>query len=121
MIEENLDVVVTVPKDRWQEWLEEGDLAGEPSTGREYVFTTRAITTDIGARLYIVAWGRLRGYAPVTGTAWAGGSKVAIYRAGDAVACTIDGEIEGFQGARRRWWDRRHEKPFPNWQTEGVG
>lgn len=61
-----MDVVVTVPADRWATWLAEGDAAGEPPTGRTYEFKVPS-RPDIepGDRVYVVAGGKLRGYAPL--------------------------------------------------------
>lgn len=109
------DLVATCPKDFWDEWIAEGDAAGAPETGTEWGwFTRHRLISEIGPgdRLYVVAHGKLRGYAPVT-RVHAG----AICRRGNAVACTIDEPIPGFRGLRRRWWDRSIEKPFPDWTT----
>lgn len=112
------DLVATCPKDFWEEWIAEGDAAGEPESGEEYGwFTEHSYRSLIkpGDRFYVVAHGRLRGYSIVTG-AWGG----AIVRKGNAVACTIFDDIPGFRGLRRRWWDYGCEVPFPDWKTAGV-
>jgi hypothetical protein len=117
------DVVVTVPKDRWADWLDEGDLPGDEwGTGDAnrdgwYDFYLGGALPKIepGERVYIVAHGRLRGYAPLVRL-----SRSSLVRQGGAVAVTIPEPIRGFQGWRYRWWDRSIEVPFPNWQTEGV-
>jgi hypothetical protein len=116
------DLVVTVPKDFWPDWIAEGDAVGEPKTGTEWSFYVGARKPSIrhGERLYIVACGRLRGYAPVTRVALARAGQWAICRQGGAVACTIDQEIRGFQGFRQPWWIRSDEMPFPGWQIVGV-
>jgi hypothetical protein len=117
------DLVVTVPQDIWPEWIAEGDPAGtEPATGVEWGFYVSHAPPDvrIGDRLYIVAWGRLRGYAPITRLAqtergWA------ICREGGAIAVTLPHlPIAGFRGYRKRWWERSQERPFPDWKTAGV-
>jgi hypothetical protein len=115
------DLVVTVPKRSWADWIEEGDAAGEPDTGEEWGFFLGSGKPDIGPgdRLYVVAHGRLRGWAPVTRLARTGHGW-AICRRGGAVARTIAEPIKGFQGWRRRWWDRSAEVPFPDWKTEDV-
>lgn len=131
-----LDVVVTVPKGRWSEWLDEGDLAAAegllepvPWEGRlEYgfTFTSGPPRIEPGARVYVVAHGRLRGYAPLAyidhdGTRFGGRpGSWALVRRGGAVACTIAEPVRGFQGWRYRWWEREDEIPFPDWRTEGV-
>jgi len=65
------DVVVTVPKSLWAIWLSEGNLAGEPWSGKVlYHFWIRPdALPDITPweRVYVVAHGRLRGYAPLVG------------------------------------------------------
>jgi hypothetical protein len=111
------DVVVTVPKWFWPEWIVEGDAAGEPDSGEEWGFFLGGIrpATEPGYRCYIVAHGKLRGYAPIvrvvrTDRGWA------ICRRGGAVAVTISEPITGFRGWRHRWWGRENEVPFPDWR-----
>lgn len=113
-----MDLVVTVPKWFWPEWIAEGDPAGHPPSGQEWAFSLGGKRPPIspGDRLYIVAHGKLRGYAPVTRLSREGG-KWAICRKGGAVAVTIDKPIPGFQGFRHVWWNRSEEKPFPEWKT----
>ena len=118
------DLVVTVPRERWIEWLEEGDCAGTPSTRQEYDFSVGSKPPiQRGERLYIVAHGKLRGYAPVTDISFnllfaspSLPSRYYIRRNGGAVACTIDEEIRGFRGWRKVWWSREQEREFPGWQ-----
>lgn len=115
------DLVVTVPKDLWPAWIAEGDAAGSPPTGTEWGFYLGGARPDIrrGDRLYIVAHGLLRGYAPVTRLARSG-SQWVICREAGAVAVTIPEPIPGFRGWRRRWWERADEQVFPDWKTLGV-
>lgn len=115
------DLVVTVPKDLWPGWIAEGDAAGQPESGTEWAFWIGGGRPPIeaGDRLYIVAHGRLRGYAHVTRVmkterSWG------ICRCGGAVACTLDVPILGFRGWRKVWWKREEELPFPDWKTAGV-
>lgn len=112
------DLVVTVPKDFWPEWIAEGDAAGEPASGEEWGFFLGGAKPDIGPgdRLYIVARGLLRGYSPVTRLIRHEGRWV-ICREGGAVAVTVPQPIPGFRGWRRRWWERSAEVPFPAWKT----
>lgn len=113
-------LVVTVPKWFWPEWIEEGDAAGEPETGEEWgFFLGGRMPVFADKRLYIVAHGRVRGYAPITRITRTQ-KGFAICRRGGAVACTIDEAVRGFQGCRYRWWKNADEKPFPDWRTEGV-
>ena len=121
------DLVVTCPKHFWAEWIDEGDPAGEPYQGGEWAwYTGRCNATmqykppiEPGERLYIVAHGRLRGYAPVVRVEEING-RWAIIRRGGAEAVTLKEGIRGFQGWRLRWWEREDEIPFPDWKTEGV-
>lgn len=112
------DLVGTCPKNFWKEWIAEGDAAGEPCTGQEWGWYTKdrlARTIRPGERLYIVAHGRLRGWAPVTRLVTEGNHWI-ICRRGEAVACTLAVPVPGFQGLRVRWWDRKLELGFPNWR-----
>lgn len=114
------DVVVTVPQNVWKEWLLEGDLAGQPQSGREYGFTlggADAPPIRTGDRVYIVAYGLLRGYAPLTRLTT---RPLCFWRKGRAVAVTIPAPIPGFRGWRERWWEREVEAPFPDWKTRNV-
>lgn len=117
-----VDLVGTCPKDFWQEWIEEGDAAGLPDSGEEWGWWTKhswARLINPGERFYVVAHGRLRGYAIVTRVVKEGPSWV-ICRKGNAVACTVPFDIPGFRGLEKRWWDYSDEIPFPDWQTAGV-
>lgn len=115
------DLVVTVPRDLWTDWIDEGDAVGEPETGEEWGFFVGHRKPPIGPgdRLYIVAHDRLRGYAPVTRLAEIEG-RWAIGRQGGAVAVTIDERIKGFRGYHKRWWSREDERPFPDWRTADL-
>lgn len=119
------DIVVTVPKREWENWLMEGDLAGDPESGKEYYFNLGGSLPRIarGERLYIVAWGKLRGYAPITNLiidsekrGYRHTYRFSFVRRGKAVAVTIAEPIKGFRGYRYRWWDYSVEQPFPNWR-----
>jgi hypothetical protein len=112
------DLVVTCPKEFFLDWIAEGDAAGDPYTGEEWGWYIGGYPPPIAAgdRLYVVAWGKLRGYAPVTRLA-STGHKWVICRRGGAVAVTINEQIKGFRGWRRPWWQRADEVPFPDWKT----
>ncbi len=116
------DVVVTVPAVRWEEWIAEGDAPGEPWTGQRYEFkvpTVPALATPVGAapsRVYVVALGKLRGYAPLL-EIQDRPDGVYLIRGGDAVAVTISEYIRGFQGYRYTWWTREDERPLPDGRT----
>lgn len=117
------DLVVTVPKDFWFEWIDEGDAAGETPTGTEWGFWLGWTKPPIepGEKLYIVAWGMLRGYSPVTRVAKDDAGRWVVCREGDAIACTVPGmRIEGFRGYRKVWWPPSSERPFEDWRTAGI-
>jgi len=119
-----MDLVGTCPKDFWEEWLGEGDCAGSEESGAEYGwYTGSGMAERIGAgdRFYVVAHGKLRGWAPVvrvenSRSDNARGSWV-IVRKGGAVACTVPQEMRGFRGLRKRWWPRWAEVAFPGWRV----
>ena len=129
-----MDVVVTVPKDGWQDWLAEGHRANEPSlyVCPDYHWFGRGAVPPIvaGERVYIVAHGRLRGYALLIRLEqakrgwqpewWWPGCTWALVRRDRAVPVTIDETIRGFPGWRVRWWPRTQEHYFPEWQTAGL-
>lgn len=116
------DLVGTCPKHFWREWIAEGDPAGSPWSGEEWGWYTRdplAATIEPGERFYVVAHGRLRGWAPVTKVERSAGGEWIICRRGDAVACTLAGiVVPGFRGLRRRWWPREDEVAFQDWRRE---
>ena len=115
-----MDLVGTCPKTFWSEWIAEGDAAGDPWSGEEWHWYTRSALArrgiEPGDRFYVVAHGRLRGYAEVVRVENDGFGGFAIVRHGGAVACTIADPIPGFRGLRRRWWPRRIENAFPAWR-----
>lgn len=115
------DLVGTCPKDFWEEWIREGDAVGEPETGEEWSWYTRhslARSIGPGDRFYVVAHGKLRGWAPVTRLGNLGYGGWEICRRGGAVACTIPEIITGFRGLRVRWWKLEQERPFPEWKIQ---
>lgn len=117
------DVVVTVPKSMWLDWIEEGDLPGDEWTGMaSHFWIPRQGLPDIvrGERVYIVAHGKLRGWAPlnrIEASCRIWQTRACLMRTTGAVALTIPEPIRGFQGWRRRWWDRSDEQPFPCWRA----
>lgn len=119
------DLVGTCPKDFWEEWIAEGDAAGDPPTGQEWGWYTAhrlAKSMKPGDRFYVVAHGKLRGWAPVTRVVIEGSEndQYVICREASAVACTIPEAIPGFRGLRLRWWDRNSEQPFSDWKIAGA-
>lgn len=115
------DVVVTVPKHLWFDWIDEGDAVGEPPTGEEWGFYTYGAVPKIepGERVYVVAHGLLRGYAPLVRLV-VEGRQVVFCRKEGAVAITVPWRIQGFRGWRYRDWKREDEIAFPSWRTENV-
>lgn len=120
------DLVVTVPRNIWRDWLAEGDLPGDAKPGafEAYDFTCGSASHPRppiapGERVYVVAHGMVRGYSPLVEVASVEG-RWSLVRRGGAVACTIPDSVRGFRGWRERWWDRTVEKPFPEWMREGV-
>ena len=119
-----MDVCVTVPMAMWESWIAEGDLPSEEWSGLESHFNLggNPPTIEVGERVYVVAFGRLRGYAPLrridlgrTWGEWRPGG-FSLVRRGGAKAVTIAGPIRGFQGFRYRWWKREDEVLFPDWR-----
>lgn len=112
-----MDVVGTVPKNLWAEWIAEGDAVGSPASGEEWGFYTGGGQPNVspGDRVYVVAHGLLRGYAPLTRLVMQGG-QVVLCRRGGAVATTIKEPVVGFRGWRYRWWKREDEVDFPEWK-----
>ena len=114
------DVVVTVPMAQWQAWVDEGDLPGEVAQYESHFWIGNRPTIAPGDRVYIVAHGRLRGYAPlvrVESSCELRPERLCLVRTGGAEAVTIPETIRGFQGYRYRWWRRSAEVPFPDWMV----
>lgn len=123
------DVMVTVPMGLWVRWLAEGDLPGDPpAESGTWDFTAgthQPLETGPGSRVYVVAFGLLRGYAPLVRTEPVEG-RVSFVREGGAVACTLRDtfgrpeKVKGFQGWRYTTFDRARLVPLPTWATEGL-
>ena len=115
------DICVTVPKAQWQAWIGEGDLPGEEAQYESHFWIGNLRPTIApGERVYIVAHGKLRGYAPlvrVESPCELRPERMCLVRAGGAEAVTIPEPIRGFQGWRYRWWRRSAEVPFPDWMV----
>ena len=114
------DIVVTLPKSfGLRRWIDEGDPAGESWSGQEWSWHIGSYPpnhTEPGDRCYVIYSGRLIGYSPIVRTEGFDGRRgFCLVRRGDAVACTIEDRIKGFQGYRYRWWEREQESPFPDW------
>lgn len=131
------DVVVTVPAKEWEAWVLEGELAPtglelgagnpmHPDLDFGFKVPRRPAQLVRGDRVYIVAHGRLRGYAPLVAVEmgmtakWGFQGGWMLVRKGGAVACTIVSPISGFRGFRYRWWDRAQERDYPDWMIDRV-
>jgi hypothetical protein len=119
------DVVITIPQGMVAQWFAEGDLAGDPPGGLydTYAYTIGRKPGDWvkpGCRVYVVFYGAVRGWAPLTGLEPWDQTRWALLRQRGAVACTIPERVPGFRGIRRRWWDRDSEIDFPDWKTDGI-
>jgi hypothetical protein len=120
------DVVVTVPKGMWEDWIAEGALPGwKWVEGAFHFWIPQSPLPNIkpGERVYVVAHGKLRGYAPLVElekNCMIRPGRACLMREGGAVAVTIPEYIRGFQGWRYRWWERDQETPFPGWRRVGV-
>lgn len=87
------DVVVTVPKDRWATWLAEGDLPGQAAEYESHFMLGGPLPAiQRGERVWIVAYGRVRGFAPlvrVERSCSLDPSRGCLLRAGGAEARTV--------------------------------
>lgn len=114
------DVVVTVPQRLWETWIAEGDLPGEEAEYESHFWIPRPLPKiAAGDRVYIVAHGALRGYAPLVRVetyCQLNPGRGCLLRRGSAVAVSIPQPIPGFRGWRYRWWQREDEVPFPGWR-----
>jgi hypothetical protein len=113
--------VGTCPKTFWTQWIAEGDAAGDAESGKEWGWYTedrRALLAEPGDRFYVVAHGKLRGWAPIVAVRRPHMRRESVIcRRGGAVAVTLAAPIPGFRGLRKRWWQREEELPFPDWRT----
>lgn len=117
------DVVVTCPQNLWASWLAEGDLPGTEAVYESHFWIPRLLglpRIEPGERVYIVAWGKLRGYAPLVrmeSRCELSPRHSCLVREGGAVAVTIPTPIRGFRGWMYRNWDRADEVPFMDWMV----
>lgn len=117
-----MDIVVTVPKQLWLMWINEGNLPGQPWNGllNHFMIPQGRLPLNLhsGDRLYIVAYGKLRGFSPIVD--WEqqctlNPFRSCLIRKNDAKAVTIPENIKGFQGWRYRFWNREDEIEFKDW------
>ncbi|MGB8644254.1 MAG: hypothetical protein WCF84_03400 [Anaerolineae bacterium] len=120
------DVVVTVSHYiTLDEWLAERDLLGLSRSDTERIFPLYGKLPDMqpGDRVYFTYRGKLRGYLPFARVETVENrahhlffGRFALIGRGEIVAVTVPEPIQGFARWRYRWWDRKDEKPFPDWQ-----
>jgi hypothetical protein len=116
------DIMVTVPKGLWVDWIREGDEPGTQWQGDEYHFwipATHLPDCRPGDRVYIVAHGKLRGFSDLVRIerhCTLATGRACLVRQGGARAVTIDRPIVGFRGWRYVDWSREEERPFPEWR-----
>lgn len=116
-----MDCVVTVPARMWRAWIDEGDLPGHEAEYESHFWLPKPLPRiEPGERVYVVAHGAIRGYAPLVRTearCVLAPSRGCLVREGGAVAVTVPGlEVVGFRGFRYRWWERETEVPFLRWK-----
>jgi hypothetical protein len=95
-----------------------------PGQSTKELFAFPLIGTDRppiepGDRVYIVAFDRLRGYAPLVRVDELPNG-YSLIRSGGAVALSLPTPIKSFPGWKVRWWARSDEIHFDAWRTEGV-
>lgn len=132
--DEPVDLVGTVRKGTWAEWVEEflGDLE-DPwtrSTGGCVWWSRHSLArrAERGSRFYVVSEGRLRlcvtlGHPrPRRPGEW---TPLQVDPLPEGAAgfepVTLEAGIRGFRGLRRRWWPREIERPCPDWKGAGLG
>jgi len=116
-----MDVVVTVPKLLWGEWIGEGGLPGDSDDNEYHFWVVAPPKIHLAERVYIVAHGKLRGYAPLVrceNYCQLRIDRACLVRRNGAVPVTINQTIMGFRGYRYRWWEYADETPFPEWQLQ---
>lgn len=117
-----MDIVVTVPKNQWADWLSEGNLAGEKQDYNllsHFWLPKLPTKKKYDDRVYVVCNGKLRGYSLLDmfeTRCSLDPEKSCLIRRNTAVAVTIPERIKGFQGFRYRWWDYSIEQPFEDWK-----
>jgi hypothetical protein len=114
------DIVVTVPRERWNDW-HAGLGGGDPAGHRRslHIYGDRP-PCSCGDLLYIVSHGRLRlvieieSVQPLRGGWFLWG----LVLKPATLPATF---IQGFPKWRARWWEPRDEAPFPDWRIAYVG
>ena len=141
------DFAATVRAPEWEQWLcdwpwiegdpraDAGSLAGEPAWWSRAKLARKV---ERGSRLYICCRGRLRLWVALRPigkhyeTAQEGrderGLWIPLCIDGSPPGggpwwqpVTIDADIPGFRGLRRRWWPRESEIACPDWREAAEG
>ena len=126
---EPLDLVATVRQGEWAGWvreqLEELPCGRLPDgTSLQWLWCSRARMMESvvrGNRLYIVSEGRLRCRAEIYRTYRGADGWICCLRRGDLEPVTIDNNVRGFRGLRKRFWPLEIERPCPDWQGAALG
>lgn len=109
------DIVVTVPRKHWEAWL---TLRTAPGTMRSFHIYGERPPANWDDLIYVLAHRRIRCVLTI--------ERVTPLRGGHFIQAVMlkpvsaPGAEPGFKGWRRRWWDQRDEKDFPDWKTAGV-
>lgn len=118
------DIVVTVPRERWEEFLAGGGLPGDPPAPGSAqgpwtydLFNVEELRAMPGQRIFFFAYGKLRLWAPVFAIERVYKRRWRVWR-GPAEAATLDGYTyqPGFPGWRLVWWPAHAEAEFPGWR-----
>lgn len=107
------DVCVCVARAKWSGFLVEVD-SGKVEFDLGYRVSGK---WDPGERCYIVAWGCVRLWMTLDRAGRDKYGRLILYLSGPAMPVRTPERLRGFQGARRRWWDRCVEKLFPEWRA----
>lgn len=144
---EHPDFVATVRAPEWEGWCSGEEGCGGPETngpdpGGEAAWWSRAKLArqaERGSRLYICSRGRLRlwiALQPVSPLWFKTAQEVEDGRGLWIPLCidasppgggpwwqpvTVEADIRGFRGLRRRWWPREAEIACPDWREAALG
>ena len=125
-----VDLVGTVRMGTWRKWVAAAEdpefwAVGGAVWWSRHALARRAVR---GSRFYVVSEGRLRLYVTLAGRRRRRPGRwipliVAPAPAGETgiVPVTLDSDIRGFRGLRRRWWDCAAERPCPDWRGAALG
>ena len=124
------DLVGTVRMGTWRRWVAEAEDPEFWAVGGAVWYSRHALARRAarGSRFYVVSEGRLRLYVTLSGHGLRQPERwipliVAPAPAGETgiVPVTLDSDIRGFRGLRRRWWGCAAERPCPDWKGAALG